>query len=99
MRINAETGIPFLIRDSTGLDLDGVQTRMPKEGVPVVRLDRVKGVSLRNSVAWEGTGVFLSLAPGMKVFSTANDFTAAAKASEEQESDHWKNINTPDRRR
>jgi polygalacturonase len=56
---------------STGLDLDGVQARTPKEGTPVVRLDRVKSASLRNSVAWQGTGVFLSLTLGMKGSSTA----------------------------
>jgi len=99
VRINAESGIPFLIRDSTGLDLDGVQTRSPKAGTPVVRLDRSKNVSVRNSVAWPGTGVFLSLAPAMKgsVVATANDMSAAQKASEEEESDYWKSINTPDR--
>jgi len=56
---------------STGLDLDGVQARTPKEGTPVVRLDRVKSASLRSSVAWQGTRVFLSLTLGMKGSSTA----------------------------
>jgi polygalacturonase len=99
VRINPESGIPFLIRDSTQLDLDGVQTRNPKPGVPVVRLDSSKGVSVRNSVAWPGTEVFLSMAPGMKVFLGANDFGAAASASKEQEADYWKSIATPDRAR
>ena len=101
VRIDAEGGIPFLIRDSVGLDLDGVQTRTPKADVPVVRLDRSKAVTLRNSVAWANTGVFLSLAPGMKgdVAMAANSLAAAATASKEEEADHWKAINTPDRRR
>jgi hypothetical protein len=99
VRIDPEDGIPFLIRDSTELDLDGVQARNPKPGVPVVRLDRSKGVSLRNSIAWPGTEVFLSMAPGMKIFLAANDFGAAASASKEEEADHWKGINTPDRAR
>jgi polygalacturonase len=99
VRINAETGVPFLIRDATGLDLDGVQTRTPKAGVPVVRLDRSKSVSLRNTVAWSGTGVFLSLASGMKgaVTLTGDDFTAAATPSREEEADYWQSINTPDK--
>jgi polygalacturonase len=65
VRINPESGIAFLIRDSTQLDLDGVQTRAPKANTPVVRLDHSQGVSFRNSVAWPGTGVFLSMAPAM----------------------------------
>jgi polygalacturonase len=45
VRINPESGIPFLVRDSTQLDLDGVQTRVPKADTPVVRLDHSQGVS------------------------------------------------------
>jgi hypothetical protein len=40
------------------------------------------------------TGVFLSLAPGMK-----SNLNAAATPSKEEEVDPWKSINTPDRRR
>ncbi len=99
VRINPDSGIPFLIRDSTELDLDGVQTRAPKAGAPVVRLDHSQGVWFRNSVAWPGTGVFLSLAPGMKaaVTMTGNDLGAAATAVSEEALDAWKGINTPDR--
>lgn len=98
VRINAENGIPFLIRDSTELDLDGVQTRAPKAGVPVVRLDRAQSATLRNSIAWPGTDVFLSLAPGLKVALTGNELGAAKSASHEEAADYWKGINTPDRR-
>ena len=99
VRINAENGIPFLIRDSVRLDLDGVQTRAPRPNTPVIRLDRSKSVSLRNSVAWPGTEVFLSMPSDMKheVALTANDFATAANASREEESDIWKSIPTPDR--
>jgi len=99
VRIDVESGIPFLIRDSAQLDLDGVQTRKPKAGVPVVRLDHSQGVWLRNSVAWPGTGVFVSMAPGMKaaVSMTANDLGAAATPAREEQADAWKSINTPDR--
>ena len=101
VRIDPEGGIPFLIRDSVRLDLDGVQTRTPKADLPVVRLDRDKGVTLRNSIAWTNTGVFLSLAPGMKgdVVLVSNDLSAAATPSKEEASDVWKSINTPDRPR
>jgi hypothetical protein len=99
VRVNADSGIPFLIRDSSELDLDGVQTRNPKGAVPVVRLDRVKHATLRNSVAWEGTGVFLSVAPesDASVRMTANDFSQAATPRKAEDADYWKSINTPDR--
>jgi polygalacturonase len=99
VRINPEAGIPFLIRDSTRLDLDGLQTRNPKPGVPVVRLDRAKAVNVRNNIAWPGTDVFLSMPASLKeaVTFTSNDFAAAAKPSQEEDSDAWKSIATPDR--
>ena len=99
VRINPQGGIPFLIRDSSELDLDGVQTRNPKPDVPVVRLDRVKHATLRNSVAWEGTGVFLSVAPNSQaaVKLTANDLSSAATPEKTEEADYWKSINTPDK--
>ena len=101
VRIDPEGGIPFLIRDSSELDLDGVQTRAPKADTPVVRLDRSKDVTLRNSIAWQGTGVFLSVAPEMKsaVTELSNTMKAAATAVKEESLDPWKNINTPDKPR
>jgi polygalacturonase len=101
VRLDTETGVPFLIRDAAGLDLDGIQTRTPKAGVAVLRLDRVKGANLRNSIAWPGTGVFLSVAPGgaAAVNSIGNVMAAAGKATEEDATDYWKSIDTPDRPR
>jgi polygalacturonase len=94
VRIDAESGAPFLIRDSRQVDLDGVQTRTPKAGTPVVRLDRVGGVTLRNSIAWPGTAAFLSIAPGRtsSVSLLANDLAAAGVATLEEEVDLWKSI-------
>ncbi len=99
VRINPQSGIPFLIRDSVEVDLDGVQTRNPKADAPVVRLDRVKHATLRNSVAWEGTGVFLSVAAESQanVKLTANDLSAAQTQQKTEEKDFWKGINTPDK--
>jgi polygalacturonase len=93
IRIDAEGGIPFLIRDSVSLDLDGLQTRTPKADGPVVRLDRSKSVTVRNVVPWPGVGTYLSVAPGMK------GEVATLVAVKEEEADPWKGINTPDRRR
>jgi hypothetical protein len=94
VRIDSEGGVPFLIRDSRQLDLDGVQTRNPKPATPVVRLDRVQGATVRNSIAWPGTAVFLSVAPGQTstVSLLANNLAAAALAIKEEESDLWKSI-------
>jgi polygalacturonase len=97
VRINAESGPAFLIRDAVNLDLDGVQTRAPKTDAPVVRLDRVKNASVRNSIVWPGTGIFLSLAPDAKLISLANDFSGAATPSKTEDLDYWKAINTPDK--
>jgi polygalacturonase len=93
VRIDAETGIPFLIRDSVQLDLDGLQTRAPKLDIPAIRLDRSKGVTVRNAVPWPNTGVYLSLAPGMK------NEVATTVVPKEESLDPWKSINTPDRPR
>jgi polygalacturonase len=97
VRIDAETGVPFLIRDSVRVDLDGVQTRSPKPDVPVVRLDNSKTVTLRNSVAWPRTSVFVSLGSGVKPTMVANDLTGAQKQTAEEQADYWKGINSPDR--
>jgi polygalacturonase len=98
VRITAETGVPFLIRDAVNLDLDGVQTRTPKAGTPVVRIDKSQAVTLRNSIAWPGTDVFLSMMPGMKVTLLGNELGAAKSGTREEAGDFWKGINTPDRR-
>jgi hypothetical protein len=64
----------------------------------VVRVDKSQMVTLRNSIAWPGTDVFLSLAPGLKVAMIGNELGAAKAASREEAGDYWKGINTPDRR-
>jgi hypothetical protein len=99
VRIDADNGVPFLIRDSKLVDLDGIQTRSPKPNTPVIRLDRVTGVTLRNSLAWPGSAQFISVAPGQKssVIQIGNDFSAAGKALVEEEADLWRAINSPDR--
>ena len=99
VRINPDKGIPFLVRDSSDLDLDGVQTRAPRSGVPVVRLDRVKDATLRNSIAWPGTDVFLSVPDAMKdtVRQVGNDFANAGTPRKTDATDYWKDIITPDK--
>ena len=62
--IQAESGPAFLIRDSTNLELDGVAAPKLAPDKQVIRLDRCPGAIVRNSRAFNGTGVFLSTAPG-----------------------------------
>jgi len=94
VRLDVENNAPFLIRDSRQVDLDGVQTRAPKPGVPVVRFDRLQGVTVRNSIAWPGTTAFLSVAPGQtaSVSLLGNDLAAAAAAVKEEAVDLWKTL-------
>jgi len=85
VQINAEHGPAFLIRDSSDLELDGVATRKPLAGVPVVRLDHCPGAIVRNSRAFSGTETFLSVGPGeLKTVSLeGNVLTRARKPAEE----------------
>jgi polygalacturonase len=64
VQVNAESGPAFLVRDSKELELDGVSTRKPLAGTPVIRLDGCAGAIVRGSRAFEGTDTFLSVAPG-----------------------------------
>ena len=64
VQINADSGPAFLVRDSKELELDGVTTRKPVPGAPVIRLERCPGAIVRNSRAFAGTGTFLSVPPG-----------------------------------
>ncbi len=97
VRIDAQSGPAFLIRDSSEVDLDGVQTRAPKADAPVVRLDRVQRATLRNSLAWEGTGVFLSADSQAAVKLAGNDLSSAATPVKVEAGDYWKSINSPDK--
>ncbi len=94
VRINAAAGPAFLIRDSSQLSLDGIQTRRPQANTPVVRLDNCRKTSLRSSNTWEGTGTFLSVAPGQAktIAMQGNDFSAV-----EETLDLWKNIKSSDK--
>ncbi|HJZ94991.1 MAG TPA: glycoside hydrolase family 28 protein [Candidatus Solibacter sp.] len=82
VRVDADGGVPFLIRDSSAVDLDGVRSRAD---APVVRLDRVKRVSMRNVVGGVSVGV------GMKG-------EVSGAMVKEEAGDWWKGINSPDKR-
>ncbi len=64
VQLNAARGPAFAIEVAANLELDGVTTRKPVAGSPVLRLTRAPGAILRNSRAFPGTGTFLSVGPG-----------------------------------
>jgi polygalacturonase len=91
VQVNAEVGPAFLIRESKDLELDGVSTRKPVSGAPMVRLDHCPGAVVRGSRAFAGTGTFLSVAPGelKSVVLEGNMLGSVLKATEEAAGDFW----------
>ncbi|SPE42781.1 Glycoside hydrolase, family 28 [Candidatus Sulfopaludibacter sp. SbA3] len=92
VRIDAEQGPAFLVRDSRELDLDGVTTRKPLAQMPVIRLDHCPGALIRGAKAFAGTGSFLSVAPGelKTVVLESNALGDAKKATEESVGNFWR---------
>lgn len=99
VKIDAEQGPAFLIRDSSGTELDRVETDHVTSTAPVIRLDRVTRALVQDSRAFPGTTTFLSTAPGLlkSVTLDADDLAGAKTASEESASDYWQGIDSPDR--
>jgi hypothetical protein len=64
VQVNADGGPAFLVQDWNELELDGVSTRHPLAGTPVIRLDHCPGAIVRDSRTFAGTDAFLSVAPG-----------------------------------
>jgi polygalacturonase len=98
IRINSSEGPAFLVRNSTGLLMDGVERRT-ESGAPVVRLDDCPGSIIRSGRAWPGTEIFLSEKPnaaGETILDTAY-LGNAKQARVESPEDYWKGIASPDR--
>jgi polygalacturonase len=92
VQVNPENGPAFLIRDSKDLLLDQVSTKIPKEGAPVIRLDRCPDALVRASRAFNGTGTFLSVGLDelKSIILEGNTLSKAAKPTEEKTADFWK---------
>jgi polygalacturonase len=92
VQVNPESGPAFLVRDSKDLLLQDVSSMRPGEGAPIVRLDRCPDAIIRGSRAFEGTGTFLSVAPGelKTLILEGNLLGKAKKQSEEVAQDYWK---------
>jgi polygalacturonase len=99
MKIDAAEGPAFLIRDSSDLEMDRVETGQAGAAMPVIRLDRVTRALIQGSRAWPGTGTFLSVAPEdlKSVEMDSNNLSAATKQAEESPMDYWQGIDSPDR--
>ncbi len=85
VRVNADSGPAFLVRDSKELELDGISSRNPLLTAPVIRLEHCPGAVVRDSRAFAGTGTFLSVPPGeLKSIVLKGDvFDGAKKPTEE----------------
>ncbi len=96
IQMNSETGPEFMIRDSKDLELDGLTTRKPLAGSPVIRLDRCPNAVVKGSRAFTGTGTFLSAAPGelRSLALEGNALSSARKATEESATDFWRTSQT-----
>jgi hypothetical protein len=92
VRINAESGPAFLVRDSKELELDDVTSNNPLPDIPVIRLDRCPGAIIRDSRAFPGTDTFLSVLPGelQKLILESNALKNAKTPHTETVKDFWK---------
>jgi polygalacturonase len=64
VQLNTDRGPAFTIQAASNLELDGLTTRKPIAGSPVLRLTQAPGAILRNNRAFPGTETFLSAGPG-----------------------------------
>ena len=89
VQVDAQNGPAFLLRDSKDLQLNGVATRKPVSGMPVIRLDHCPRAVVSGSRAFPSTGTFLSVAPGelKEVVMVGNALEPARKAAEESAKD------------
>jgi polygalacturonase len=87
VQLNATSGPAFTAANSTNLELDDVETRHPLAQTPVIRLENTPGAVVRNSRAFEGTAVFLSMTKGdsKTVVLEGNVLKNAATPTEESD--------------
>jgi polygalacturonase len=97
VRIDAESGPAFLVRESRELELDHIATHTPLGDAPVVRLDKTPGAIVRASRAFPGTGTFLSTGPGelKGIVQEGNVLVNARKPAAEAKANYWKSAEPP----
>jgi len=64
VQLNVDRGPAFAIETAANLELDGITTRKPIAGSPVLRLTQSPDAILHNNRAFVGTRTFLSVGPG-----------------------------------
>ncbi|HEV3202545.1 MAG TPA: glycoside hydrolase family 28 protein [Bryobacteraceae bacterium] len=86
VQLNAERGPVFAIENASNLEVDGLASRKPVAGMPVLRLTRSPGAVVRSCRAFPGTGTFLSAGRGelKSLFLEGNFLEHARIATEEQ---------------
>ena len=85
VQLNAYRGAAFAIETASNLELDGVTTRKPIAGSPVLRLTKSPGAVVRNSRAFPGTGTFLDVGSGeLKSLQLTGNFWDSAKTPTEE---------------
>lgn len=85
VQMNPASGPAFTVDHATSLQLDDVSSAKPPQGMPVIRLEDTPGAILRDSRTFPGTGVFLSIEPGLlkKIFLVGNVLSNATTATQE----------------
>lgn len=61
VRVNTKTGSPLLVEKTERLDIDGLISAKPLEGIPLIKLVDVQNVLLRNCWPFAGTKIFASV--------------------------------------
>jgi polygalacturonase len=86
VQLNAERGPVFAIENASNAEVDGLTSRKPVAGMPVLRLTRSPGAVVRNSRAFPGTETFLSTGRGelKSLFLEGNFLEHARTATQEQ---------------
>ncbi len=85
VRINAENGPAFLIRNSKDTELDNLSTTKPLANTPIFRIESSSGTIVINSIAYPGTDVFLSTKPGeLKGITLIGNVTSNAQKPTEE---------------
>jgi polygalacturonase len=86
VQMNPQSGPAFSVNHSTNLELDDVSSVKRPQGMPVIRLDNTPGAIVRDSRAFPGTGLFLSLQPGLlkEIFLVGNVLSNAETPTREE---------------
>jgi polygalacturonase len=64
VQLDVDAGPAFQMTHSANLELDHVGARRPLRDTPVIRLEQTPGAVVRNSRAFPGTAIFLSMPEG-----------------------------------